>query len=420
MSKWETFYSIEPSCWQQITPQGGNRPIWMLNSSYTSQYYPGVYSTILRDEDPFQNTWKVCKFNKPAPLGQYELSIRCLRTNPSEYYHITWNSLAPIITPTPISRFDGDKGLQRGSATLQGAGRSIRIISPEIDEDMTIDLETLQITLAESKQERQNRLLPWTRLLWWYGHIQELDLEAFLRLRPPIQTYLRGPRYAEAASNLTDAQLTAWQQEKVMPPELAWLWENEMPEEAMKLESLLEMVKDPMRQANPAYMPVIPNLLRYVVPSKLQLLDMKALMTIGAVRERWRYKAREWHKLLLRKPALKALAESPNGQQLAAQDPEWIAVANHPLARQEEEEDLEAYQHTKGDYGPSYMERMRQSDAMVNSMMAGMMQQDRQWTAMLGGMGLPVGAPLQVPTLSNPLLQQVPTPAWRIYRPYMM
>jgi len=117
---------------------------------------------------------------------------------------------------------------------------------------------------------------------------------------------------------------------------------------------------------------------------------------------------------------LKTLAESPNGKQLAAQDPDWIAITNHPLARQEEEEDLEAYQHSKGDFGPSYQERMRQSDAMFNNMMAGMMQQDQQMTMMLGGWGVPTGPALQIPNLSNPHLQQVPPPAWKIYRPYMM
>ncbi|HLJ30242.1 MAG TPA: hypothetical protein VKY85_26280 [Candidatus Angelobacter sp.] len=423
MSKWEKFYSIEPSCWQQITPSGASNPIWLLDKSYTSQYYPGVYHSILRDGDPFQRTWNVCRFNKVAPIGMIELTIRSSRTNFRDYYEITLNPLHMGIVgfpPREIPRFDASNSNKTGAATLHSGGRSIRIVSPDIDEDMSIDLETLQVTLAESRQEQQDRLLPWTRMLWWYGHLQEVDIQAFQRLRPPVQNYLRGPKYAEAASRLSEMQLKAWQQEKLMPFELAWLWKNEMPEEVTKLETVLDMVKDPLRQANPIYMPVIPNLLRFITPSKLELLDMKVLMTIGAVRERWRFKAREWQKLLQRKPAFKALAESPNGQQLAAQDPDWIAVTNHPLAREEEEEDMEAYQHSKGDFGPSYQEQMRQSDVMFNTMMAGMMQQDRQMTMMLGGMGLPVGPPLQIPTLSNPLLQKVPALAWKVYRPYMM
>lgn len=420
MSKWETFNSIEPSCWQQINPPGAQNPIWALNNGYTSQYYPGVYSSITRDGDPFQQKWNVCRFNKAAPNGQIELSIRSPRTKFRDYYDIILNSAIPAFPPVPISRFDAIHGRKTGDATLQGTGRAIRIVSAEIDEDMSIDLETLQIALLESKQERQNRLLPWIRMLWWYGRLQELDVAAFQRLKPPMQNYLRGPTYAEAASRLTEAQLKAWQQEKLMPLELAWLWENEMPEEVAKLETVLAMVNDPMRQANSVYMPVIPNLLRCITPSKLALVDMKVLMTIGAVRERWRFKAREWQNLLQRKPSFKALAESPNGQQLAAQDPEWIAITNHPLARQEEEEDMEAYMHSKGDFGPSYQDRMRQQDAMFNSMMAGMMQQDQQMMRMMGGMGMPMFAPLQVPNLSNPLLQQVPTPLWKVYRPYMM
>jgi hypothetical protein len=417
MSKWDTFYSIEPSCWQQINPPGAQNPIWALNNGYTSQYYPGVYSSIRRDGDPFDKKFNICRFDKAAPNGQIELVIRSWRTNFRDFYEITLNSAFQYFMPIQITRMDANDGHKTGDAIVTGTGQTIRLVSRDIDEDMSIDLETLQVTLAESRQELQNRLLPWMRMLWWYGHLQELDIEAFQRVKPPIQNYLRGPKYAEAASRLTEAQLKAWQQEKLMPLELAWLWENDMPEEITKLETVLAMVNDPMRQANSAYMPMIPNLLRRIDPSKLQLLDMKVLMTIGAVREHYRFKAREWHKLLQRKPALKTLAESPNGQQLAAQDPEWLAITNHPLAREEEEEDMEAYQHSKGDFGPSFQERMRQDNARMNEMMAGMMAQTRQMEMMMGGMGLP---PLQIPNLTNPLLQQVPTPLWKVYRPYMM
>jgi hypothetical protein len=421
MSMWQTFYSIEPSCWQQVTPQGSQHSIWKLDSGFTSQYYPGVYDSILRDGDPFQNTWTVCRFNQPAPAGAFELFVRSLRTNSAEYYHIPVPSILPfLVSPREIPRNDSNQGLQTGKARLQTTFGTMRIIAPEIDEDMTIDLGTLKITLAESKQEKQNRLAPWTRMLWWYGRIQELDIQAFTQLKAPIQNYLRGPRYSEAASALTEAQLKEWQNQALIPHELAWLWQNDMPEEVMKLETVLAMVNDPMRQANSAYMPVIPNLVRYLIPSKLALIDMQVLMTIGAVRERWRYKAREWYKLLQRKPALKALAESPNGKQLAAQDPEWIAITNHPLSRQEDDDDLEAHMHSKGDFGPSYQERLRQSDAQMNVLMGGMFAQNEQMTRWMGGMGIPVGQPIPMPNFSNPLMQQVPTPAWKIYRPYMM
>src|ERR1700760_4113397 len=76
MSKWQIFYSIEPSCWQQVTPPGAQHSIWKLDRGFTSQYYPGVYDSILRDGDPFQNAWSVCRFNQTSPAGAFELSVR--------------------------------------------------------------------------------------------------------------------------------------------------------------------------------------------------------------------------------------------------------------------------------------------------------------------------------------------------------
>jgi len=447
MGKWETFHSIEPSCWKQIAPPGGRCPIWVLDQGFTSQFYPDEgYVSIYRDGDPYQKTWDICRFDKPAPPGAYELTVRSLRTNGLGYYQINWNSLMPIVIPQSLTRCNANDGAPMGKATLTGTGATLHVVSPEIDEDMTIDVGTLGITLAESKQERQDRLEPWTRMLYWYGRVRELDPPTFQKVPGPIRSFLErsgntlaasaltdlpmrdfmrglsGLRFAEAAPALTDQQVQEWQQQKLMPTELAWLWETELPEEIIKLESVMAMLSDPMRQANPIYMPVVPELLKHIEVAKLNLLDMKVLMTIGAVRERYRFKQRAWYNLTQKKPSFKQIAESPNAQQLAMTDPEWQAITNHPLARQEEEEDLEAYQHSKGDFGPSPLQKIRDSDAQWAAMMAGMQQQEAQMMRMMGGMGMPAFAlpPMpQIPNLSNPLAQQVPPPAWKIYRPFM-
>jgi len=422
MGKWETFHGIDPSCWKQITPDGGGVPIWVLDKSLTSQYYPGEgYLAIYRDGDPHQKKWNVCRFDRTFPLGGYELTVRSLRTNGLGFYQINWNSVAPILIPQSLARCNVDTGAPIGQATLTGTGKTLRVVSPEIDEDMTIDITTLEITLARSKQEGQDRLLPWMRMLWWYGRVGELDPPSYQKVPIPIRNFLGGTRYAAAASTLTDQQLKDWQDQKLMPTELAWLWEGDLPEEISKLESVMAMVNDPMRKANPIYLPVVPELLKHIDVSKLNLLDMRVLMTIGAVRERYRFKQREWHKLIERKPSFKAIAESLNVQDLASTDPDWQAITTHPLARQEEEEDLEAYQHSKGDFGPNPIQKIRDQDAAFAGMMAGIQQQGAQLMQMFGGMGMPFVVPPmpQIPNLSNPMAQQVPSPAWKIYRPYM-
>jgi hypothetical protein len=425
MDKWGIFATIGPELWAREVPNGETVPIWHLTPDWTSQFYPGVYNSIWRDGDPFANTWDICSFEKLPLNGDAEITVFSRRTAVREYYNFTWNTFVNAFQkPAPISRYKN--AATTGTAMISPGGArgvtSVHIVSPEIDEDMLVDLRTLQFRLAESKQEKQQRILPWTRLLYWYGMLQQTDAATFGRVPWAIQNYLRGQNFGKAASSLTEEQLLAWQQQKMLPTadEFAWLWENERAEEIGKIELLQSLVNDPRRQANPIYMPNIPALLRHVSAQALDLTDMKALMTMGTVRERWRYKAREWQKLLQRRPALKAQCDTPGGLQLAGDDPEWQMICNHPLAQEEMEDDMEAYQHRKGDHGPGPMEKLRMSERQMDGMLAGMAAQSRQMEAWGSMMGIPAFSPLPVPDFSNPLLKRTPPPAWMVYRPYMI
>jgi len=424
MDKWGVFATIGPELWAREVPNGGTVPIWHLTPEWTSQFYAGVYNSIWRDGDPFTNSWKICRFQKLPVNGEDEITVFSSRTKVPEYYSFNWNIMSVFQKPVTINRFRN--GQVSGTATLSPGGArgitSFHIASPEIDEDMLVDTRTLQFRLAESRQEKQQRLFPWMRILHWYGMLQQADAQAFGRVPWAIQNYLRGPNFEKAASALTEEQLQAWQQQKLMPmaDDLAWLYENEQAEEIGKIELLQSLVNDPRRQANPIYMPNIPGLLRRVTAKTLDLTDLKVFMTIGVLRERWRYKAREWHKLLQRRPALKAQCDAPGGLKLAEYDPEWQMICNHPLAQEENDDDLEAYQHSKGDYGPSIKDKLRASDEQMNQMMGMMTAQDQQLNAWGSMMGIPALPPLKIPDLSNPYLKQAPPPAWKVYRPFMI
>lgn len=433
MDKWGKFNQVPPESWSQEVPAQGAAPIWKLNAQWCEYYFEGAYKLVIRDGDPFAPWWSIAVFQRSNLLTK-EITVWSRRAT-GQYYDFTLSLADQLAWAKDLVRRTSDGKQQFPAKFVQQPGQDIfQISSPDIDEEMSVNPYTLAISLGQSRQEKEQELLPWKRILLWYARVRKFDPQVFERVPAPVKNFLFSGGQTEAAlemqaSKLTWQQLELWQKQELMPKELSWLGDVSRPQVLDSIRLLQRLANDPYRQAgqqqNPYYVARIPHILRCVVAEQLDLLDLKVFMTIGALREVWGYREREIYKLLERRPDLKQLSQTPAGQQALQQDPEYQMIQTHPLSLKQQEEELEAHQHRKGDQGPTAMEKLRASERAAQDLMNQMWAQGDQLQAMLapmmGSMGFGSFQPPPVPQLpTNPYLLEDAPPAWKIYKPYMI
>jgi hypothetical protein len=441
MNKWAQFGSVPPEAWtKEATSNGGSR--WTLEPKWIQYYFEGAYQSIMRDTNP-GTTLGAAVFVRTSQVS--EVMVRGFRPPVPAAYSFEWGLADFLQGGKEINRGEQGNHHKAKVSAWPANPNMLRIECPQVDETIDFDLQTLAISLAESIHEKEARLDPWKRLLQWYAKVQTADPATYERVPAPIRSLLQGTapavqdwsaedwlmslNFAAAAATVPSAQpwnkltwpqLEQWQREKLLPAELPWLTEWDTPQVYESIRLLLQLANDPQRQPgtqiNPMYIPQIPGILRYL-PENLDILDLKCLITIGALREVWGYRERKKHELLQKKPELGALGNSPEALELMQQDREFQLIDTHPEALKQIEEDLEADQHRKGDFGPTAHEKMRASDQQAQWLMAQMNAQTQQLASMAGGMfgGLP---PLPPPPPPNPFFVLDPPPAWRVYKPY--
>ncbi len=311
---------------------------WSLSHEYTSLYFSG-YAEVRQDTDPVTGPLSMVWFQCQDGRGELTLFSR---QRPEEYYELL---VAPGNSRQQVYRYQA--GRVAGTAELMVMAAGLTLACPEIEEHIQVNLALFQRMDAESRRDRQMRMMPWRRLLSWMGRLQTLDPAGFARLPGPLRGGLQGPRFEQAIAELSDEKINELIQRGVLPAEL----ENVPPEQVQFTLSSIRGQQNMLAQrpepsgflakmvsslTNPA--PPVPAILAKIDPQHLDLVDLQVLVTLGALRPMEGIWEREMRKLLARRPELQAMANSPEGQSAVWNDYEVLQLRNNPQVVKEMQE----------------------------------------------------------------------------------
>jgi hypothetical protein len=391
---------IQGACWETL--QMGNASVWKLSADFTRYYFAdSAYSQVMQDSPP-QSGWNVVVFFRQD--GHLEISLMS-RQAQGHYYDFAWhpndinsNRMLPCFA-------DGRPMTQANLATaLDGQQPCLLISCPALDERIQLYPFLLVRQDAESQRDRNIVLQPWKRLLLWLGRLQLADMPAYARVPSQLKSVLGGHQFEQNIDQLNEAQIQHWIQQQLLPGQLSTVLPEHVPTVVQTIQGLQQMAKSqPSPQGggllatlgaslglSPSK-PAVPALLTQVVADRLDLIDLQVMVTIGAIDEVENFGAREWRKLIARRPDLQARMQSPEGQSSVMLDPEVVALKQSP-----EFQKLMADQawRATGNTGPNPME---QGEAMQRTMMMQMF----------------FGVPIDPNALSAPK-----RPAWQVYTPF--
>ena len=391
---------IQAACWETL--QMGNTAVWKLSADFTRYYFAdSAYAQVMQDSAP-QSGWNVVVFFRQD--GHLEISLMS-RQAQGHYYDFSWHP-NDINSSRMLPCFaDGRPMTQANLATaLDGQQPCLLISCPGLDERIQLYPFLLVRQDAESQRDRNIVLQPWKRLLLWLGRLQLADMPAYARVPSQLKSVLSGHQFEQNIDQLNEAQIQHWIQQQLLPGQLSTVLPEHVPTVVQTIQGLQQMAKSqPSPQGggllatlgaslglSPSK-PAVPALLTQVVADRLDLVDLQVMVTIGAIDEVENFGAREWRKLIARRPDLQARMQSPEGQSSVMLDPEVVALKQSP-----EFQKLMADQawRATGNTGPNPME---QGEAMQRTMMMQMF----------------FGVAIDPNALSAPK-----RPAWQVYTPF--
>lgn len=341
----ETLRGIQPQCWSK-DPQNS---VWKLSPEFTEHCFPGgIYRQVLCNSDPREGNLNIviCETSK----GDLQVLLQSRRV-PGEYYDFSFK------------RGEQKKDITRqsehgpaGTATVMFVPpNGLTLFSPDIQETIQFDIYTLS---SYSSTDLELQIAPWRRLLAWFGRLQILDPDAFKRVPGALKNILSRPDFEMAVMRIPPEQINQWIQAGILPSEFADIAQEHVGGLTASISSQQQMARqsqsgakhqgggwlssltsfsDALDQAfaGKAPAPVIPGVLLGVDTTKADLLDLKALVAMGALREVGGIFDREFKKLLERRPDLKMRLNAPEGQSLIMQDPEVQMLYQRPDVQQE-------------------------------------------------------------------------------------
>ncbi len=436
--KWATLQKIDADCWEQVGATGHGCPIWQIKADWLRVMFKGAYVSIRAcagaNLEPMQ---AICFV---TPEGVHELRVFS-RVRTGEFYDSAWlfgqpgdaerfgdvgharrrrlevplsNGEMPTASANAIWMFDPSGALE----SLTEADRDIRIFCGAIDETIDVNAHFLDVRYQESAGERQMRLVPWQRLLVWMLRLREIDKSAYGRINKPLRSWLETRDIEQRLAMLSEQEVGMMQQQGVLPPYIAWLRPDEAPQvvESIRLQQSIAGRKDVLIQyANlmqlPNFSPV-PALLTRIDLSQLDIFDLQAFMTIGALRELHGFVEVETQRLLERRPDLQAAMQSPQGARGLQGDPEVAALNAHPRAVAEQQDAQDLMLRKAGSYGPTARELTFATQVMMNIST----QQLSATMFMGGGAGMMFGLDAANQYIAAALAEG---PPWKIYLPYI-
>ncbi|TGX53528.1 hypothetical protein E5A73_11880 [Sphingomonas gei] len=435
--KWATLRKIDPECWEQVGAGGQGFPIWQLKEDWLRVMFKGAFVAVRAVAGPNMQPIQAVSF--AGPDGSYDLRLYS-RLRPGEYCDSTWSFMASPGAEMPEQV--GHPGRRRLEAPLTDGDAftapvnmiwmidpariggqlgpqdfHIRYFCPAIDETIDINAATLEIGYQENQLEKQMKVLPWQRYLFWLGQLRQIDKAAYGRIPKDIRHWIESREGQARIAQLTEQDVGALIQQGMLPPWLAWLSPQEAPQllESIRLQQGIGRRQDVVQQYAmtlqiPNFSP-IPRLLMAIDPARLDPLDLQAFMTIGALRELHGFAEVAQAELIKRRPDLQAAMQSPQGMRQLQGDPEVAALAADPRAQAEQQDQQELLVRRAGNYGPT------QREIMIAMQVTSNIQQQQIGMMMMGSnMGMFMGLDSAERYLKIALAEG---PPWKLYKPYV-
>ncbi len=373
--KYSTLREVPKGCWR-AQPIDPNRQVWVLPPDFTAHYFAdSPYTEVLRDTDPDSPYWSWIMFVRTD--GRRELFLASQQVQ-GEYYEIDWMPGEP---QTHVNRCRDGQPIAPGFLVPLPQQPGFYLASPDIDEQISFFTVPLMRIDAESRRDRFLKILPWIRLLAWFGRLQQLDPSAYGRVPSAFKSILGQPNFEAALTHLQSEQIQGWIGKGLLPPELEQVSPQQAPVLMQSITAQQAMAPRPQpggggfwnsisNALSGATGPKIPAMLLHLQPQLLDQLDLMALVTMGALKSQESLLDRESKKLIARRPDLQALLKQPEGATRILQDPEFVALKSHPEVQREQ---ADAAWRAAGQTGPSPYEQSKAIErTMAMQMMFGM------------------------------------------------
>ncbi|UVO53761.1 hypothetical protein [Sphingomonas sp. SUN039] len=429
--KWATLRKIDPECWEQVGTGGQGSPIWELKPDWLRVMFKGAFVNVRAVAPPGLQPLQAVSFAHRD--GTYDLRIYS-RLRAGKFCDTSWQFGAPPGAELPPHI--GHLGRRRLEVPLVGAegftapvnviwlvdpalpqGVHIRYFCPAIDETIDIDAVTLDLGYVENAMEKSMKVYPWQKYAFWLRELKSIDRHAFSRIPGKIRSWLQSQDGQRFSAQTNEQEIGHLIQQGMLPPWLAWLMPQEVPQVMKSLRDAQNVARRPeviqqfaMQLQMPGFNPV-PKLITAVDANRLDPADLQVFMTIGALREIHGYAEVAQAELIKRRPDLLAARQSPNGNKILAADPDIMAINSDPRVQAEQQEMLAVQFRQQGQFGPTMAEITSAMQIITNiqqQQIAGQLFGAGLWTMMLG-----MDAPNQYLTaaLAN-------GPPWKLYKPY--
>ena len=435
--KWATLRKIDPECWHQVGMGGQGFPIWELTPDWLRVMFKGAFVTVRAVAGQGLQPLQAVSFAHPD--GQYDLRIYS-RLRPGEYCDTSWLFSAPpgADLPPHLGHL-GRRKLEVPLVASDGFGAPVNVIwlvdparvgqepvprdfhiryfCPAIDETIDINAATLDVGYVENAMEKNMKVFPWQKYVFWLRELKSIDKHAYSRIPGKVRGWLQSQDGQRFSAQTNEQEIGYLIQRGMLPPWLAWLMPQEVPQVMKSLRDAQNIARRPdviqqfaMQLQMPGYSPV-PKLINVVDANRLDAADLQVFMTIGALREIHGYAEVAQAELLKRRPDLLAARQSPNGNKILAADPEIMAVNSDPRVQADQAEIAAVQLRQQGQLGPTMVEiaaAMQVITKIQQQQIVGQLFGAGLWTMMLG-----MDAPNQYLTaaLAN-------GPPWKLYKPY--
>ncbi|MCC2671523.1 MAG: hypothetical protein K0Q72_3994 [Armatimonadetes bacterium] len=375
MDRREAIENIPPEAWiQRRSQQQGYLSLWDLHPKWLTACFGWEYQRAYRDTDPWKDVTGTFGFFRQD--NTYEFLIFS-KTSPLHCYEFTWNQTSTVVAPT----MDGlaREGLE---ATRQNDNPALVLLRDrQTGEVVQLHVEMLESGSAPARAAREAASLePWRRALSWYLVVRNNDPETYMRR---VHAAFRQFLESVPLNTMTMEQLQFFQQQRLLPEILPDAGPENLPQ-------LMAEIQQQRACFNSPHGNRVPRVLLGIDPHLIELVDVQALMMMGAVKELKSFVDRELIKLGKTNPEIKRLWNTPNGRAQVLAHPAVQAIMNHPEALKEKQDAMHAA-----------WRQMGQQNGMaydIEQMIANQ-QMQQMWNGGGGG-------------------GNEPPPPWKIYQPF--
>ena len=425
--------------------------VYELKAGFPEALFHGRFRALRVNGDPKSRRLNAICFETPGgdyqvrvmsaiqPGGHYEFNWAFRPPKPEDFLGIPCGNIKNTVLYISLRR--GRDDTHPANVVLLGPKDRLRppikpddmnigIYCEKIGERITLRLGDFTITYHETaaKKEAEQRqvhiamaqeILPWRVVLHWMSEVGRVDPVAYQRVPDQIKYFFGGNldwhSTTERVQRLTMEDVVAWQHQGLLPHQLPRMEDEYIADLQQSIDLQQQIAHDPDLELiyNEAPWP-FPTLVQSLPDFRqLTALDLQALMTIGALREKWRRFDELIDQMARTDGKIRTLLEGGLIVQLT-QKPEFARLLADARVREEKDDEEDIIRRRNYDYTMSKRELKRRNE--FQKALAGMHMEFIQTFDY--GQGLDRFAAIRQFYMSAP--PRGDAPRWKIYEPYMV